>query len=93
MFSLLVVDPDIPAGSWAGSNERPLLHGMIIDIRGDDVTTGDEVHGYLGPRPPNNQPHIYYFLLYEQKAILNISDTSEYTPGCLERLKGRSVCD
>ena len=74
MYSLMVLDPDIPSGhSFIGTNELPILHGLTINIQEDDFTSGSAIKPYFGPAPPDPKTHIYYFLLYEQSARLQLS--------------------
>ena len=88
MYSLVFVDPDIPASRPSvGTNDRPLLHGLTVNINGSDVTTGSVLQTYLGPGPPDRR-HYYYFLLYEQKGVLQVNKSSEYT-NCTGRLVDR----
>ena len=81
------IDPDVPYAA-VGSNQRPLLHGLIVNIQGADVTSGMVVQPYLGPGPPDNKPHYYYHLLYEQTQQLQVN-TTDYTNTCSETLAGR----
>ena len=39
MYTLMAVDPDVPFAS-AGTQERPILHMMVVNIVDGDVSTG-----------------------------------------------------
>ena len=39
MYSIVTMDPDVPSPT-VGTQERPLLHGLIINIRDGNVGTG-----------------------------------------------------
>ena len=78
MYTLLCVDPDVPAPT-AGTPDKPLLHWQVINIQNGDLASGDVMMTYAGPAPPDNKPHFYYFLLYEQTGMLNASGMPSYT--------------
>ncbi|XP_064613370.1 uncharacterized protein LOC135477144 [Liolophura sinensis] len=69
LYTLIMVDPDT-ASSTVGTGARPLLHWLMINVPYDDVNKGNNVMRYIGPAPPDQVPHFYYFLLYEQTAPL-----------------------
>lgn len=76
-FTLLCVDPDVPRAT-AGTQERPLLHWMVVNIPEGRVAEGDTVMTYRGPQPPDTA-HYYYFLLYEQNNLINTTEAVNYT--------------
>lgn len=76
-FTLLCVDPDVPRAT-AGTQERPLLHWMVVNIPEGRVAEGDTVMTYRGPQPPDTA-HYYYFLLYEQTNSINTTKAANYT--------------
>ncbi|KAK3083792.1 hypothetical protein FSP39_003272 [Pinctada imbricata] len=76
-YTLLCVDPDVPSPT-AGTQDRPLLHWQVINIVNGDLSTGHVVMPYAGPMPPDNNPHYYYFLLYEQRMEINSSALVDY---------------
>lgn len=76
-FTLLCVDPDVPR-STAGTQDRPLLHWMVVNIPEGRMAEGYTAQSYIGPRPPD-AAHYYYFLLYEQNDVINTNETGNYT--------------
>ena len=83
-YTLIAVDPDV-ADSMHGSNERPKLHWAVINIVDGQVSAGKVLAEYAGPMPPDDKPHTYYFLLYEQTAELSLEDLKEYTDAACDR--------
>lgn len=82
----MMVDPDTSAPA-AGTTERPLLHWLMINVPYDDVSKGNNVMSYLGPAPPDQKPHSYYFLLYEQTEALTEESHRPYAgQSCSGRL-------
>lgn len=77
MHTLIIVDPDVPIPQ-VGTEERPLLHGMIVNIMDGNFTNGEIVKTYKGPAPPDNKPHYYYFLLYKQTGTVNATEMTSY---------------
>ena len=106
-----MVDPDIPNPCYA-TNEAPLVHMVAVDVpvTPDVVATswdgvsyaslnfaaGKVLMAYEGPNPPDQAPHGYYFLLYEQETS-EIGFSSRDEPGfkdyhayeCLPGSEGR----
>ncbi|XP_052800952.1 uncharacterized protein LOC128231795 [Mya arenaria] len=78
LYALVTFDPDVPSAT-VGTEEKPLLHGLVVNIRNGSVPTGDEVLRYSGPSPPDQKPHFYYFLLYRQSSELNATLMSTYS--------------
>ncbi len=81
--TLIMVDPDVPFPT-VGTSQRPLIHWLVINAPRGNIHRGTELHSYKGPRPPNKEPHTYYFLLYKHNSgqPLNIVGTEGYTSGC-----------
>lgn len=44
MYTMIQIDPDVP-NPTAGTQERPILHGLVTNIVNGDVTTGIYVLG------------------------------------------------
>ncbi|XP_052239058.1 uncharacterized protein LOC127850223 [Dreissena polymorpha] len=78
MHSIVTMDPDVPSPT-AGTQERPLLHGLFINIRDGNFSTGELVRNYSGPMPPDNKPHYYYFMLYRHDVPLNATAMPSYS--------------
>ncbi|XP_052239157.1 uncharacterized protein C56G2.4-like isoform X2 [Dreissena polymorpha] len=78
MYSIVTMDPDVPSPT-VGTQERPKLHGLFINIKDGNFSTGELVHGYSGPTPPDNKPHYYYFMLYRHDGPLNATTMPSYS--------------
>ncbi|XP_060564390.1 uncharacterized protein LOC132723646 [Ruditapes philippinarum] len=92
-YTMITLDPDVPS-STAGTEERPLLHGIVTNIMDGNVSTGHVGRAYSGPTPPDNKPHYYYTLLYKQKASLNATEMLNYADSsCSGGLVGRCLFD
>ena len=82
IHTLLMVDGDVPYPIYA-TDDKPLIHMMVINMEPGDLNTGKTLMPYRGPAPPDASPHTYYFLLYNQQTgSLDIEDTSAYTENC-----------
>ena len=80
MYSLAFVDADISSYfAMFGNSDLPFLHGLTINIPGNDVASGTPLASYFGPGPRSVTPHYYDFLLYEQPGRLQITNTSAYS--------------
>ena len=82
---MLAVDPDVPIPA-AGTNERPLVHWLKINMVNGDFNTGEDVLTYRGPAPPDDKPHHYYFMLYEHNQMLPQDIAQRYHGTRCERL-------
>lgn len=69
LYTILSIDPDVPNPSY-GTKSRPLVHWIahngVVKSNGA-LEFSESLYGWKGPMPPDNKPHEYYFLLYEQK--------------------------
>lgn len=80
LYTLAMVDPDAP--SRQEPKLREILHFMIANIPGSDVSKGDTFAEYIGSGAPDKTGlHRYIFLLFEQKEklksdLMNIKKTS-----------------
>lgn len=60
LYTLIMHDPDAPVGN--------VVHWTVINIKGSDINTGNEIIKYKGPAPPPGSGiHRYIFLVFEQK--------------------------
>jgi phosphatidylethanolamine-binding protein (PEBP) family uncharacterized protein len=60
LYTLLMYDPDAPAGNH--------LHWIVINIPGSNINHGNTLLEYMGPAPPKGSgTHKYIFLLLEQR--------------------------
>lgn len=72
-YTLAMVDPDAP------SREQPIYrevkHWLVVNILGNDLTTGDVLAEYLGSGPPRGTGlHRYIFLIYKQNGKLEFDE-------------------
>lgn len=80
LYTLAMVDPDAP--SRKDPKYREVLHYLVTNIPGSDVSKGDILAEYIGSGPPSaSNYHRYVFLLYHQKngkvvSPMKISKTS-----------------
>ena len=87
-----MVDPDIPLiFSKLGNSSHPLVHWMVLNIPNGNISLGDELHSYIGPLPPDDQPHYYYYFLFQQPWKLDFSDTEGFYSNCGKAFRGRCV--
>ncbi|XP_067676247.1 uncharacterized protein [Haliotis asinina] len=67
MYTLLMFDPTPELGQ---TEQDSYIHWMVINIRGTDITSGDEVYDWLLPMTSRlNQ--LYLFALFEQTKPIN----------------------
>lgn len=60
-YTLLMVDNDPPVAF------RQVRHWLVVNIKGSDITTGQNITEFLSSGPPKNHGmHKYLFLLYKQ---------------------------
>lgn len=78
---MIMVDPDV-ASDDVGTSEFPLIHWMVSGIPDGTFSDGDTIHYYRGPLPPDQLPHYYYYLLYQQDENVTITDTEDYANEC-----------
>lgn len=77
-LTLIVDDPDAPAGNWVHwvlYNLPPDLTGMEQGVQGvgfEGITSFNRT-GYGGPCPPPGSSHRYFFKLYALDISLNLS--------------------
>lgn len=92
-YTVITIDPDVPSAT-AGTQERPLLHGMSTNIKNGDMKTGEDIMSYSGPTPPDYTPHYYYTLLYKQEGEINGTALRyDYDGDCSGGLAGRCLYD
>lgn len=59
LYTLIIHDPDAPAGN--------VVHWTVVNIKGSDIKSGNEIIKYKGPAPPPGSGiHRYIFLIFEQ---------------------------
>lgn len=78
----MMLDPSLPASYGSmGDRQYPLLHAMATNTR--KLSNGsfvlDSPYPYIPPAPPTAQLGEYYFLMFEQKSGLTVSNLDAYT--------------
>jgi Raf kinase inhibitor-like YbhB/YbcL family protein len=76
-LTLIVDDPDAPAGTWVHwvlYNLPPELSGLAQGMTGIGVEGMNDFRrlGYGGPCPPKGPTHRYYFKIYALDTILDL---------------------
>lgn len=72
LYTLLVIDP-IYILSPVAPPGLSMNHYMIINIEGNDLSSGEVVNPYLGPAPSDSLYHKYLFLLYRQSGQIKLT--------------------
>ncbi|KAL7729450.1 hypothetical protein ACLKA6_009012 [Drosophila palustris] len=68
-YTLIMTDPDAP--SRADPKFREFKHWVVVNIAGNDVSSGEALAEYIGSGPPKDTGlHRYVFLLYKQPGKL-----------------------
>ncbi|KAN0041067.1 hypothetical protein ACTFIV_003603 [Dictyostelium citrinum] len=77
LYTLILDDPDAPTrsdpkfGQWK--------HWLVTNIKGNDISTGQELAKYIGAGPPpNTSLHRYIFILCKQPSNQNIEFKGEH---------------
>ncbi|XP_021965109.1 protein D2 [Folsomia candida] len=72
-YLLAMMDPDAPSRYLPFLGE--VLHWMVINVKGGNVTRGEEVVPYGPPGPPPGLgAHRYVFLVYEQPELITVDE-------------------
>jgi len=72
-YTLIMTDPDAP--SRAEPKFREFKHWVLVNIPGNDLTSGDAIAEYIGSGPPQGTGlHRYVFLLYKQSGKLEFDE-------------------
>ncbi|XP_065354284.1 protein D2-like [Calliphora vicina] len=65
LYTLLMVDPDAPSRDTP--TYREILHWLVINVPGSNVSEGQVVAEYIGSGPPEGSGlHRYVFLVFKQ---------------------------
>ncbi|XP_036325333.1 protein D2-like [Rhagoletis pomonella] len=76
LYTLIMVDPDAP--SRAEPTFREILHWLVVNIPGNEVTQGETIAAYAGSAPPQGTGlHRYIFLVFKQAGKI---DTTNINP-------------
>lgn len=65
-YTLVIYDIDAPYPS--DPINSPFIHLLIINISGNDMSTGQILFNYTPPNSPSGEAHRYIIALYEQKS-------------------------
>lgn len=73
LYTLALTDPDAP------SRQKPTFrewhHFLVVNMKGNDVSTGRVMSDYVGSGPPQGTGlHRYVWLVYEQAGPLSCSE-------------------
>ncbi|XP_021968398.2 protein D3 [Folsomia candida] len=70
-YVLAMIDPDAPAYFVPLFGET--VHWMVVNIQGDDISTGEQLASYLPPSPPiGGGAHRFVFVVYEQPELKGV---------------------
>lgn len=76
-YFLAMIDPDAP--SKIDQSKGQVMHWMVGNILGNDLSTGDVFTEYVGSGPPKDSGlHRYIFLVYEQKDKLQFEEQKNF---------------
>lgn len=64
---LFIIDPSSHLGPF-------VQHYMVVNIEGNNISTGHIVNHFLGPGASGPAEHKYLFLLYAQNEYVNLSE-------------------
>ncbi|XP_075881934.1 phosphatidylethanolamine-binding protein 1 [Nelusetta ayraudi] len=74
LYTLALTDPDAP--SRKEPKFREWHHFLVVNMRGNDVSSGRVLSDYVGSGPPKDTGlHRYVWLVYEQPGPLSCSET------------------
>ncbi|XP_017079230.2 LOW QUALITY PROTEIN: protein D2 [Drosophila eugracilis] len=72
-YTLIMTDPDAP--SRAEPKFREFKHWVLVNIAGNDLSSGEAIAEYIGSGPPQGTGlHRYVFLLYKQSGKLEFDE-------------------
>ncbi|XP_061879998.1 phosphatidylethanolamine-binding protein 1 [Entelurus aequoreus] len=73
-YTLALTDPDAP--SRKNAKFREWHHFLVVNMKGNDVSSGRVMSDYVGSGPPQDTGlHRYVWLVYEQAGELACSET------------------
>ncbi|KAF7692358.1 phosphatidylethanolamine-binding protein 1-like [Silurus meridionalis] len=74
LYTLALTDPDVP--SKKDPKFREWHHFLVVNIKGNDVSSGCVMSDYVGSCPPKGSGlHRYVWLVYEQPGTLNCTES------------------
>uniref|UniRef100_A0A3B1J690 Phosphatidylethanolamine binding protein 1 n=1 Tax=Astyanax mexicanus TaxID=7994 RepID=A0A3B1J690_ASTMX len=71
LYTLAMTDPDAP------SRKDPKFewhHFLVVNMKGNDVSSGCVMSDYVGAGPPKGTLHRYVWLVYEQSGSLSCTE-------------------
>lgn len=78
-FAIIIEDPDAPKGTfdhWVAWNIAPVGSIAAHSAPGVQGLNGSGKAGYMGPCPPDEKPHRYFFKVYALDALLGLKENS-----------------
>ncbi|XP_066254882.1 protein D2-like [Euwallacea similis] len=72
-YTLSMVDPDAP--SRTTPTFREINHWLVVNIKENDLSSGQTLTSYRGSGPPKGSGlHRYIFLVYLQQGVINVTE-------------------
>ncbi|CAI4226361.1 unnamed protein product [Auanema sp. JU1783] len=72
LYTLIMTDPDAPSRS--NPKFREFKHWLVVNIIGNDLSTGSSLTDYLGSAPPEETGlHRYIFLIFKQNVRIEVA--------------------
>lgn len=85
-YTLIMFDPHAP--SRENTSLADVKHWLVVNIKGNDLRTGEIIAEYFGSGPPKGTGiHSYIFLVYEQKKKLDFDEPRSSKLSRANRLK------
>lgn len=80
LYTLIMSDPDAPAREYA--TLREMLHWLVVNVPGSDLSSGDTILPYVGSGPPEGTGlHRYIFVVFQQSGTIDTAPLKiAYTP-------------
>ncbi|KAL7836909.1 hypothetical protein AOLI_G00281930 [Acnodon oligacanthus] len=73
LYTVAMTDPDAP--SRKDPKFREWHHFLVVNVKGNDISTGCVMSDYVGSGPPKGTGlHRYVWLVYEQPGSLNCTE-------------------
>ncbi|XP_074062037.1 phosphatidylethanolamine-binding protein 1 [Macrotis lagotis] len=73
LYTLVLTDPDAP--SRKDPKFREWHHFLVVNMKGNDISSGNVLSDYVGSGPPKGTGlHRYVWLVYEQKGPLKCDE-------------------
>ncbi|VDP16893.1 unnamed protein product [Onchocerca flexuosa] len=90
LYTLVMTDPDAP--SRKKPKFREWHHWLVINIPGQNVSSGTVLSDYIGSSPPKGTGlHRYVFLVYKQRGNITDSEHGHLTTSGENRAKFKIV--